>query len=149
MATRSRAAASLPDVRLRAGTSRDESLRLAPTVNDPARFTQSGATDLWFEARLSWSLGRALFHDDEIRIERLRDSARKERSEVGQRVVSALVEWQKQDQLSRSEYLTDEQHGRARLARLAAEIELDLLTDGWFSRHVAQPAAPAAGGPSR
>lgn len=147
MATRSRWAASLPDVKLRAGTSLDESLRLTPTLTDPARFTQTGETDLWLEANLTWRLGRAAFHEAEIRIENMREGARKARRQRRQQVLELLVEWQRQRDRRRSRWLTDEDREGAALAALAAQLRLDALTDGWFSRYLDQQDRQAQGAP--
>jgi hypothetical protein len=136
MATRSRLAAGLPDVRLRAGTSQDESLRLAPTLTDPARFTQTGQTDLWVEAQLTWRLARAAFHQDEIRIEQLREGARRQRAELEQRVLDTLIEWQKHVARAHSPFQTSEDGQAAELAALGMQLQLDRLTGGWFSRHL-------------
>jgi hypothetical protein len=143
MASRARAAASLPEVRLGAGTSRDESLRFAPTVSDPARFTRDGGRDLWFEARLTWQLDRALFARDELAVERLRAQAREDRSRVAREVLDALLDWQRSRQAQASPLATDDEREVANLRELGAVARLDVLTEGWFSRTLEQNGAAA------
>ncbi len=143
MAARSRAAASLPEVRLGAGTSRDESLRLAPTLDDPARFTRDGGRDLWFEARLTWRLDSALFSKDEIAIERLKAQHHEDRSRLTREVLDALSDWQRARLTLASEPLLPEERDAAELRELTALTRLDVASDGWFSRHLARRAGHA------
>jgi hypothetical protein len=144
LASRSRTAASLPEVRFAAGTSNNQSQKLAPTVTDPARFTQDGGRDLWFETRLTWRLERAIFSRDEIAIERLRAQEREARRRTTHQVLEALLDWQRARRAQRSELLHDAERDAAALRELDATLRLDALTDGWFSRHLAQasPTAP-------
>jgi hypothetical protein len=140
MAARSRAAAGLPEVRLGAGTSRDESLRLAPTLDDPARFTRDGGRDLWFEARLTWRLDSAVFSKDEIAIERLKAQHHEDRSRLTREVLDALAEWQRARLSLATELLLPEERDAAELRELTALFRLDIASDGWFSRHLARLA---------
>ncbi|HVZ36787.1 MAG TPA: hypothetical protein VG963_30390 [Polyangiaceae bacterium] len=152
LAARSRSSASLPEVRFAAGTSRDQSLKYEPTVADPARYTQDGGRDLWFETRLTWHLDRALFSHDEIAIERLRAQERETRRHTTHQVIDALVEWQRARRKQRSELTSDEEREAAALRELEATLRLDALTDGWFSRHLARSsdaATPAQLAPER
>jgi hypothetical protein len=136
MLARTRSSASLPEVRLGAGTSRDQSQRLAPTLSDPAKFTQDGSGDLWFEARLTWHLERVLFSHDEIAIERLKAQALESRRLLQRHVLEALIGWQRARQALGSETLTEEERLAAELRELDAVLRLDAWTDGWFSRHL-------------
>jgi hypothetical protein len=152
MASRARAAASLPEVRLGAGTSRDESLRFAPTLDDPARFTRDGGRDLWFEARLTWQLDRAIFSRDEIAIERIKADAEKQRHELTRDVVEALIDWQRARYELTLELVGSAELAAARLRELSALARLDVLTEGWFSRWLARRSKPlrqAAAGPRK
>jgi hypothetical protein len=135
--TRTRSAASLPELRLAAGTSRDQSLRLTPTVTDPAKFTQDGGRDLWFEARMTWHLERAIFSRDEIAIERLKAQALEQRQRLLRQVLDALMVWQRARQAQRSELVGEEEREKAALRELEAVLRLDAWTEGWFSRHLA------------
>jgi hypothetical protein len=142
MAARSRSAASLPEVRLGAGTSRDESLKLSPTQNDPARFTRDGGRDLWFEARLIWRLDGAVFSKDEIAVERLKAEQREDRARTTRDVLDALLDWQQARFARASERLLPEERDAAWLRELGALARLDILSDGWFSAQLAR-ANPA------
>jgi hypothetical protein len=136
MAARSRAAASLPEVRLGAGTSRDESLRLAPTVADPARFTRDGGRDLWLEARLTWRLDGAIFARDEIAIMRLRAQQREELGRLASEVLEALVAFERARLRLSSELSTPDERDQAWVVQFGALARLDVLTEGWFSRQL-------------
>ena len=136
MASRSRAAASLPEVRLGAGTARDESQRLSPTVSDPARFTHDGGRDLWLEARLTWRLDSAIFARDEVAIMRLRAQQREESERLVRVVLEALVEWHRSRLVLTSAFALPEERDAAGVRQFGAVARLDVLTDGWFSRYL-------------
>ncbi|MEO8177598.1 MAG: hypothetical protein ABI895_02085 [Deltaproteobacteria bacterium] len=136
MLSRTHSSATLPEVRLAAGTSRDQSLRLTPTLTDPAKFTQDGGQDLWFEARLTWHLEHVLFSHDEIAIERLKAQALESRRLLVRQVLEALLGWQRARQAQGSETLAEEERRAAELRELDAVLRLDAWTDGWFSRHL-------------
>jgi len=136
MASRTRSAAALPELRLAAGSSRDQSQKLSPTLADPARFTRDGGRDLWFEARLTWHLERGLFSQDEIAIERLKSQAIEQRQQRSRQVLDALVDWQRARLARSSELLSEEERAAAALRELEALLRLDAWTDGWFSRRL-------------
>lgn len=135
LALRARYAAGLPDVRLRGGSSADESLRLTPTLDDPARYTQQGARDLWFDAQLTWHLDRALFAPEEVALERLRRSREKDSQELVVRAIAALKIWQKALIDLQEPLRLPEERQRLQLLALGEAALLDALTGGWFSRH--------------
>jgi hypothetical protein len=145
MAARSRAAAGLPEVRLGAGTSRDESLRLSPTLADPARFTRDGGRDLWLEARLTWRLDGAIFARDEIAIMRLRAQQREEAARLTRGVLEALVAFERARLRLASTSAPPEEREAAVIVHFGAVAELDVLTDGWFSRQLARAPSRAVG----
>jgi hypothetical protein len=149
MAARSRAAASLPEVRLGAGTSRDESLRLAPTAADPARFTRDGGRDLWLEARLTWRLDSAIFARDEIAIMRLRAQQREELARLANDVLESLVAYERARLRLASELSTSAERDQARVVQFGALARLDVLTDGWFSRRLERAASSRRDGVGR
>jgi hypothetical protein len=136
MAARSRAAASLPELRLAAGTSRDESLRLAPTAADPARFTRDGGHDRWIEARLIWRLDSAIFARDEIAIARLRAQRREELARLTTEVLEALVSWQRARLVLASAVALPDERDAAIVRQFGAVARLDALTEGWFSEQI-------------
>jgi hypothetical protein len=136
MLARTRSSAGLPEVRLAAGSSRDQSLRLAPTLTDPGKFTQDGGHDLWFEARLTWRLEHLVFSHDEIAIQRLKAQELENRRRLLRLVLEALVDWQRARLAQRSELLEEEPRHALELRELDALLRLDAWTDGWFSRHL-------------
>lgn len=148
MASRARGAAALPELRLGAGTSRDESLRLSPTLSDPARFTRDGGRDLWFEGRLTWQLDRALFSRDELAIERLKAQLRDDRTRLVREVTDALLDWQRARFGLAAPLASEADLQAASLAELGATARLDALTDGWFSRELERNGARLAVQPS-
>jgi hypothetical protein len=149
MAARSRAAASLPEVRLGAGTSRDESLRLTPTAADPARFTRDGGRDLWLEARLTWRLDSAIFARDEIAIMRLRAQQRDELARLVSEVLEALVSFERSRLRLASDLSTSDERDQARVVQFGALARLDVLTDGWFSRRLERAGSSGQEGVGR
>ncbi len=133
LADRARYAAGLPDVRLRGGTSADQSLRLAPTVSDPARYTQDGSKDLWFDAQLTWRLGRAVFSPEEVAVTRLRQARLRDRARIAERVARTLRQWRAAQLTLGDPLASPEQQRRALLDALEASALLDALTEGAFS----------------
>lgn len=136
LSSRAKTSALLPEMRLRGARTRQDELRLTPTTNDPYRYTQAGNTDLLFEARLTWQLDHLVFSDEEMNAERLRLKWSEARAALVKQVLAALFAWQKALLDAQDATLTVEQQGAARLAALEAETTLDVLTAGWFSRHV-------------
>lgn len=134
MASRARLSATLPEVRLRAARTNDESLRLTPTSSDPYRYSQSGGSTLWFEARLTWKLDCLVFADEELAVERLRQRRDKARVALVEHVLSALFAWQRALVKAADTSLLPNERTLAELDALEAEATLDVLTGGWFSK---------------
>jgi hypothetical protein len=130
---RSRAAALLPDLRLRTMRVVDESQSRSPTSYDPDRVTASGGAALYLEARLGWRLDRVLFPSETLAVERLRGAREEARARLTARVLSALFDWQKARAIEASPTATPEEHLAASLEVLETEATLDLLTEGWFA----------------
>jgi hypothetical protein len=161
VAARARYSAVLPEVRLRAARSRDDSLKQQPTLDDPYRYSTVGGDGLWLEAQATFHLNRLLFADEEVAVERLRIARERVGEERAVRVARSVVRWHRA--LSRERSVEDAaERGRAALERIDAEVELDVLTDGWFGQRLRQlglrapraerhagaprtPAAPASG----
>lgn len=95
VASRARAAATLPELRLRASRTTDEGQSLSPTSYDPQRITATGGTSLWLEARATWRLDRLVFTDDEIALERARAQRAEQRERLTARVLALLFAWQR------------------------------------------------------
>ena len=137
IASRARASALLPELRVRVARSRDESLRLAPTTEDPYRFTLAGGNGTVVEGQATFRLNRLLFADEELPVERLRIERERGSERRQARVTARVLAWHRA--VSRELGAADaEERGRAALRRVEAEVELDVLTDGWFSGRVAR-----------
>ena len=143
MATRARAAASLPDVRLRVMRTADDALHLAPTEADPYRYTATGTVTQWLEARLTWRLDRALFADEEVSLEHLRLARVEARAKLAARVLEALFEWQRATLAARDAGVAPPARLAAELRALEAEATLEVLTGGWFAATLRDGATPA------
>jgi hypothetical protein len=137
LASRARASAILPELRLRAAKTTDQSLRLAPTTNDPYRYTQAGGVTVSLEAQATWRLDRLVFADEEVRIEHLRRLRANADAALAEKVLKALFRWQRALLDAERPDLVPEERALAELGALEAELELDRLTGGWFGRHAA------------
>jgi hypothetical protein len=141
-ATRARSSAVLPEIRLRVAKSRDAALRLTPTVDDPYHSSLADGDGMLLEAQATFRLSRFIFADEEVPLERLRIERERLNERLEARVLARVVAWHRA--LSRELSAPDaETRGRAALARVDAQIELDALTDGWFEGRVRQLARGA------
>jgi len=133
LAARARASAALPELRLRAARTTDESLRLAPTSSDPYRYSQAGGVSIALEAQATWRLDRAVFADEEIQVEHLRRLRARQDERLVEDVLRALFAWQRAQAGAADTEATPEERELAELRALEAEVRLDVLTGGWFS----------------
>jgi hypothetical protein len=133
LATRSRTSSLLPELRLRAGRTVAESLRLSPTTSDPYRFVQAGGTDLFFDAQLTWDLDRLVFANEELAIERLKQQRDAADAALVRRVLDALFAWQRAAAECADRGLSVDERSDCTLRALEAAITLDVLTGGWFT----------------
>jgi hypothetical protein len=134
IASRARASAALPELRLRALRNVDQSGRLTYTDLDPSRYSETGATGYTLEARLTFRLDRLLFADEEVSIERMQVERQEARTRISAKTLTALFEWQRAHALEKSPTLTTDEHLAAVLREAEAAAMLDVMTDGWFSR---------------
>ncbi|MEB2312301.1 MAG: hypothetical protein OZ921_02935 [Sorangiineae bacterium] len=146
LSARARSSATLPEVRLRAARTSDESLRLSPTTADPYRYTQAGGTSLWFEARLTWRLDRLVFAKEELAVERLRSERAHARAALVQKVLTLVIAWRRATRRSLAPELLPEEREQAAVDAADAALALDLLTGGWFAGVLAGPASAPSGG---
>jgi hypothetical protein len=141
LASRARSSAVLPELGVRTLRSSGQLLRLAPTVDDPYRYTQAGTSELTIEARLTWHLDRLVFADEEVPLERLQI----ERDAAERRLIDYVLErlelWQRGRLQAADPNGDPEQRESARLNASAAAVELDVLTDGWFSQAIGESEA--------
>jgi hypothetical protein len=140
--SRSRWSATLPELRFRVLRSNDESLRLTPTIEDPERYTHDGGTDFLIEASATWKLNRLVFADEEIAVERLAIERDKNAERLSREIVARVFEWHRALSELAAPDVTPKRRALAELERLEAEVELDVLTGGFFAG-VARRFAPA------
>jgi hypothetical protein len=134
IASRARSSGMLPELRLRAMRSVDESGRITLSEIDPSRYTETGGATDWLEARLTFRLDRLLFADDEVSVERIRIERADQRARATTKVIEALFEWQRAYILARDPDLGTDEHVAALLRELEAASRLDIMTEGWFGR---------------
>jgi hypothetical protein len=132
-ADRARWSALLPELRLRGARGFDESARV-DYEGDSAEDTRlTGSADVEVEARLTWHLSEVVFSGREPSIERLQHALIKERRDVARATLAALVRWQRAQTRLAAPNDSSESVADAMLDAAEAEIELSVLTDGWFS----------------
>ncbi len=137
LSARARSSAALPELRLRASRTTDESLRLAPTTADPYRYTQAGGVSLALEAQATWKLDRAVFADEELQIEHLRRLRAQKDARLVKDVLEALFAWQRAVSGVADPDAPPDEQALAELRAIEAEVRLDVLTGGWFSPRAA------------
>jgi hypothetical protein len=135
LASRSRSAAWLPELRLQAGRSADQSLRYSPTADDPDRWLQAGGADLRYQAQATWTLDRLIFSRDELGVERFRMQREREMERRAKQALAAFFTWQKLG-VKLAGLLEEERRAELELEREQARITLDLLSAGWFGRNL-------------
>lgn len=138
LSTRARNSAALPELRLRTLHSSGQTLRLTPTTDDPYRYTQAGTSELALEARLTWHLDRLVFADEEVSIERLQAERDAAERRLIEHVLSRLASWQRSLTRAADVDTDPEQRETAELEAVSASVELDVLTDGWFSQAIGE-----------
>src|SRR5450631_1843773 len=152
LSARSRNSAALPELRLRALRTTGQTLRLTPTTDDPYRYSTAGAAELAFEARLTWHLDRLVFSNEEVGIERLRSEWNASEHKLIEHVLLQLALWQRSRVRAADVDSEPEVRETAELEAIGAAVELDVLTDGWFSQAIDERAGQSeseAGEPAK
>lgn len=134
LATRARTAALLPELRLRITRQLDDSQVLSPTEYDPDRVTATVKASLWLEARATFKLDKLVFADEEVALERLREDRLEAAKKLRERVLEALFSWQKARHVRDDPTTEPDAQMKATFEVIEAEVTLDVLTGGWFSR---------------
>ncbi|HEY4102949.1 MAG TPA: hypothetical protein VGM44_03625 [Polyangiaceae bacterium] len=140
---RARSSAVLPELRFRTLRSSGQNLRLTPTLDNPYDYTQGGTSELLFEARLTWHLDRLVFAEQEVSIERLQTERDLAERKLIEHVLERLTTWQRCRVRAADEDIEPDVRETAELEAVGAAVELDVLTDGWFSEVTADSDAPA------
>jgi hypothetical protein len=122
-----------------------QTLRLTPTGEDPYRYTQAGTSELAFEARLTWRLDRLVFASEELALERLHHQWDEAERRLIDAVLQRLLLWQRGRVRAADPDRDPEQREAAEIEALGAAVELDVLTDGWFSLAIGESEGREAG----
>jgi hypothetical protein len=146
LSVRSRRAAWLPRLQLRATRLLDESTTLSPTSYDPERRTHSGGARTWLEARMSWDLDRLLFGGHELQAERMRQQLLLDRRRKANELVVLIGRWQRVAFVSRDPASPWPRCRHAWLEERHLAMQIDWLTAGWLNRW-RKRRAPAPLGP--
>jgi hypothetical protein len=150
LASRARASALLPELRLRVLRSNDQALRLTPTDGEDTRVQTSGASSMTYEARATFRLDRLVFADEEVAIERLRVERSQQRLRLTRDVLDAIAAWQRAHGKAIEASIGADERAAAQIQAKAAEALLDGLTDGaWSAREKTTRSEPVAEAPSR
>jgi len=136
LSTRARASGAIPELRVRVARVVDEGQSLSPTEYDPERVTASGGTSLWLEGRASFQLDRLVFASDEIAIQRLRAERARFERELTDDVLAALAGYEKARAVLDDEAADADAQIHAEVDLAVWNAKLDVMTDGWFGRHV-------------
>jgi len=143
LASRSRTSSLLPELRLRVTRQLDDSQVLSPTEYDPDRVTATVKASWWFEARATFRLDKLVFADEEVALERMREDRVEAGKKLRERVLALLFAWQKALRLREDGAADPGVQMKAGLEVIEAEVTLDVLTGGWFSRWKLARARPA------
>ena len=142
--SRARQSAALPETRLRAMRLVNESGHVDTTsTSNDIRYYDAAGANLWLEARLTWHLDRLLYADDEPTLERVRLERIEARGRVAAKIMEALFQWQHALVDVRDAPAGTREELDARMRALEAEVVLDVLTAGWFTR-ARRPNPPPA-----
>lgn len=144
---RARWSAALPDVRLRAARALDESARV-DYVGDVLGDTRvTGRADVRLEAALTWRLSELVFSGREPSLARIRLTFLRQRQEVVRASLQALFRWQRTLHRANDPALLPEERAEALLDSVEAEVQLAVLTGGWFSAERALRSSHARAAP--
>lgn len=143
LAARARSSALLPELRLRVTRQLDDAQVLSPTEYDPDRVTATVKASLWLEARATFKLDKLVFADEEVALERMREERVEAGKKLRERVLGTLFAWQKALRLRDDSTVEPDVQMKASFEVIEAEVTLDVLTGGWFSRWKVARARPS------
>jgi hypothetical protein len=131
MATRARASAFLPEVRVMAkGTSAGPKDYISDTGTVATSYFGPSYS---IEGSLTFHLERLAYSGQEARLERLRLERIEARTRITQKVIDEIARWSKATAEERDSPDGTDQHADATARRVAAQMALDVWTAGWFS----------------
>jgi len=134
MATRARASALLPEVRVMT-----KALSAGPRdyISDTGTVASSYYGPSYsIEGSLTFHLDRLAYSGQEARLERLRLERVEARTRITQKVIDEIARWSKATAEERDSPEGTEQHAEATARRVAAQMALDVWTAGWFSEYL-------------
>jgi hypothetical protein len=143
LAARARTSALLPELRLRVTRQFDDSQVLSPTEYDPDRVTATVKASLWLEARATFKLDKLVFADEEVALERMREERVEAGKKLRERVLATLFAWQKAMRTRDDPAAEPDVQMKATFEVIEAEVTLDVLTGGWFTRWKLARARPS------
>lgn len=142
LASRARQSAILPELRLRVTRQLDDSQVLSPTEYDPDRVTATVKASMWLEARATFKLDKLVFADEEVALEKMREERLEAGKKLRERVLVTLFAWQKALRVRDDPTTEPDMQMKASLEVIEAEVTLDVLTGGWFTRWKVTRARP-------
>jgi hypothetical protein len=132
---RSRQSAWLPEARtriMRLLTDAAHSTTLA--TNDGTTYYSAIGAHLVLELRLTWRFDRLIYAGDEPALERMRLERQEARSRLAAKTLEVLFSWQRAVVDQRESLAGSREELEAKLRASEAQVTLDVLTGGWFSR---------------
>lgn len=129
LATRARASALAPEVRLRAYRGIDVGARLY-RVDESDRTTLSDGTTSFFEARLTWRLDRLVFAGEEVAIERIRLERAELKQRISAKVLDLVLRYQRARRSAIDPDLLPRERDEAAIQAVESLLALDTLTGG-------------------
>lgn len=138
LATRARASALAPEVRLRAYRGIDAGARLY-RVEEGDRATITDGTQTFFEARLSWRLDRLVFADEEVAIERLRVERAELKQRISAKVLDLVLRFQRARRAANDGELLPRERDEAAIVAVECLIGLDAITGGMATGILMRP----------
>ena len=134
LATRARASALLPEVRVMAkGTSAGPKDYISDTGTVATSYFGPSYS---IEGTLTFHLERLVYSGQEARLERLRLERVEARTRITQKVIDDIARWSKATAEERDSPEGTDQHADATARRVAAQMALDVWTAGWFSAYL-------------
>jgi hypothetical protein len=135
LATRARASALLPELRLRTYRTYDAGVRVYRA--DDVTTLDGASTHV--EARMTFRLDRLIFADEEVAIERIRVERAELKQRIATRVVDLCLRFQKARRASNDPTLLESEREDAAIAAVEAVVALDALTGGAASALLFHP----------
>jgi hypothetical protein len=129
LASRARASALAPEVRLRAYRGIDVGARVY-RVDEGDRATLTDGTQTFFEARMSWRLDRLVFADEEVALERIRLERAELKQRISAKVLDLVLRHQRAKRAANNPDLLPAERDEAAVSAVETLLALDAITGG-------------------